>query len=519
MSETSSPAAKRVYEPAPSPFSHADVMRVMFGIMICILLAALDQTAVIPAVPAMASDLGSYTGLSWVVAAYLITSTISTPVYGKLSDIYGRRRLLITCLALFIVTSMLCGASRSLHQLVWFRALQGLGGGGLMALTQAAIADVVSPRERGHYQAYISAVWAIASLSGPLVGGFVAQSLSWRWIFWINLPIGAAAMWVCQNELRRISPPARRGTPRLDIIGVLLLSGAIALLLLALGWGGTTYAWGSYQVLGLAGLGTCLLLLLILQELRAHDPLLPPRVFMSSSYVAYVIISTLTSVLLFMCLFTIPLYFQYVRGTTPAQSGIYVAPFMLASAFGNVTGSRWARHFGTVRGGLRIASSLSGVGLILLAIVSLHAPVWAVIVAMVFTGPGMGGCLIGSMMGSQNVLGGQDIGSGTGALLVLRSVGGACGSTVAGAIIASGLIAAQRTTGAAPVAAPAVQHGTVTLGHIARSGSTAAAAHLGWSFAMVYAMAAVFAAISFLVALRMPNTPLRESLHEVAISE
>jgi hypothetical protein len=241
---------------------------------------------------------------------------------------------------------------------------------------------------------------------------------------------------------------------------------------------------------------------------------------MSSSYIAYVIVSTLTSVLLFMCLFTIPLYFQYVRGATAAQSGICVAPFMLASAFGNFAGSRWARQFGTARGCLRIASSLACTGLVLLAVVSLNAPVWAVIAAMVVAGPGMGGCLIGSMMGSQNALGAQDIGSGTGALLVLRSVGGASGSTIAGAIIASGLIAVQRTADrAAPVAAPSMQHGAAGLAHIAGGSITAASAHLGWSFAMVYAIAAVFAAISFLVALWMPNTRLREALHAVPISE
>jgi MFS family permease len=225
---------------------------------------------------------------------------------------------------------------------------------------------------------------------------------------------------------------------------------------------------------------------------------------MSSSYVAHVMVSTVTSVLLFMCLFTIPLYFQYARGTTAAQSGIYVAPFMLASAFGNVAGSRWARRFGTVRGGLRIASLLSCAGLVLLAIVSLYAPLWAVIAAMVVTGTGIGGGLIGSMMGSQNALGANDIGSGTGALLVLRSIGGASGSTIAGAFIAAGLITVRRTAGAAPVAGGSL---------------TAASAHLGFSFAMVYAIAAVFAAISVFVALRMPITRLRESLHVIATSE
>jgi MFS family permease len=176
---------------AGSALSHAEIMRVVWGAMICILLAALDQTVVIPALPSIAGELGGYKQLSWIVAAYLITSTISTPIYGKLSDIYGRRRLLVACIAIFVVTSILCAMAQSLTQLIWFRALQGLGGGGLMALTQATLADVMSPRERGRYQAYIAAVWAVSSVSGPLVGGFMAEDISWRSIFWINLPVGA----------------------------------------------------------------------------------------------------------------------------------------------------------------------------------------------------------------------------------------------------------------------------------------------------------------------------------------
>lgn len=493
-------------------------MRVIFGVMICIFLAALDQTAVVPAIPAIASDLGSFAGLSWVVAAYLITSTISTPVYGKLSDIYGRRLLLVTCLAVFIATSLLCAAARSLGQLIWFRALQGLGGGGLMALTQAAIADVVSPRERGRYQGYISIVWATSSLCGPLVGGFVAQHFSWRWIFWINLPIGLAAMWICHNGLRRLSAPVRVGRPKLDIIGMLLLAGAISILLLALGWGGNAYAWGSFEILGLASLGGILLFLLIVHELRAHDPLLPPRVFRSASYVAPVIVSTLAATLTFTCVFTIPLYFQLGRGVTAAQSGIYVVPYMLASAMGNIIGSRWGRRFGTMRGVLRIASFLGCAGLAPLAVLPLTAPVWMVIIAMILAGFGIGMCLIGSITSAQNALNAQDIGAGTGALLVLRSVGGASGSTLAGAIVASGLATIRHAAGAtASVGTNSLEHGASALTDLARNGL--AGAHFGWSFAVIYAVATLIAAIAFCVSLWMPNTPLRGSLHAVPVSE
>ena len=479
-------------------FSHADIMRVLSGAMLCVLLAALDQTVVIPALPAIANDLGAYKQLSWIVAAYLITSTISTPVYGKLSDIYGRRRLLLTCIALFIVTSVLCGLARSLDQLIWCRALQGLGGGGLMALTQAAIADVMSPRERGRYQGYISAVWALSSVGGPLVGGFMAESLSWRWIFWLNLPVGAVAMWACNNGLRRLPLPKLRGKPRLDIIGALLLGSALSVLLLAIGWGGNTYPWASWEIIGLMALGVVLLLLLVGQEMCAADPLLPPRVFASSSYNASIVISTSTSMLMFMCLFSIPLYFQLARGTTATQSGLYLAPFMLASAAGNIVGSRWGRRLGGMRAELRVASALCCAGLVLLACLPPDTPKWAFIVAMLIAGPGVGGCLIGSMMGTQNALPAGDIGSGTSALLVLRSVGGAAGSSLAGAILATGLASVQHGAGTLQ-AVPTTMHGL--------------------HFGAVYGVAAGCAALSFVVAMCMPDKRLRESLHVSPVSE
>jgi len=522
--ETTMPDASisltRQPEQTPPSFSHAEILRVILGVMVCIFLAALDQTVVIPALPAIASDLGAFRQLSWIVAAYLITSTISAPIYGKLSDIYGRRRMLMACISIFIATSMLCGAVQSLNQLIWSRALQGLGGGGLMALAQSAIADVVSARARGRYQGYISAVWAITSLCGPVVGGFMVQSLSWRWIFWINLPIGALAMWACQNALHRLPPPVRAGKLQLDIVGMLLLSGAITAWLLVLGWGGTVYAWRSYEILGLVILGFCLLLLLIGQELRSHNPLLPPRLFQSQSYVASLTVSTLTSVLIFMCLLTVPLYFQLARGSTAAQSGTYLVPFMLSSAAGNIAGSRCGRHFGTFRGALRIATTLCVSGFTLLAVLPLNAPVWAVIAGLIIAGLGVGTCLIGSMTSAQNALIANDIGSGTGALLVLRSVGGASGSSLAGAVIASGIVASKRAGGGGAFSSAHSLHlGAAAMDYATQSGATTAASHLGGAFAMVYTIAALVAAISFVVTVRMPATPLRETLPFAPVSE
>ncbi|PCH57189.1 MAG: MFS transporter, partial [Burkholderiaceae bacterium] len=248
-------------------------MRVIGGIVLCILLAALDQTVVIPAVPAIANDLNGFGHLSWIVTAYLIVSTVTTPLYGKLSDSFGRRRLLMVAISLFILASVACALAQTLPQLILFRALQGLGGGGLMSLAQAAIADVVAPRERGRYQGYLATVWAISSIAGPLVGGWVSDHMSWRWLFWINVPLGLLAMTMCYRGLAHLKP--RGGRPQVDWLGALLLAVAIVAFLLAMSWGGEAFAWISPEMAALLAISLVAVLLLAWQERRAADPMLP----------------------------------------------------------------------------------------------------------------------------------------------------------------------------------------------------------------------------------------------------
>src|SRR6185437_11732040 len=220
--------------------------------------------------------------LAWIVSAYLLTSTAATPIYGKLSDIYGRRRLLLVALAVFGTASCLCALAGSLGQLVIARALQGIGGAGLMAMAQAAIADVVSPRERGRYQGYMASTWGLASIAGPVIGGWVTDTLSWRWIFWINLPIALVAMLLCDRALRLLQP--RGGKVRIDWAGAGLLTAAVSAWLLVLSWGGVEMPWTSTPILGLGVAGLVLMILLTFQERRFPDPLLPPRLFANSVF-------------------------------------------------------------------------------------------------------------------------------------------------------------------------------------------------------------------------------------------
>ncbi|HEY2133193.1 MAG TPA: MDR family MFS transporter [Acetobacteraceae bacterium] len=421
-------------EPAPPTFTHQQIVQVLTGIMLCILLAAIDQTVVVPAVPAIAADLHGFDHLSWIVSAYLLTSTSAMPVYGKLSDIYGRRVLLLPAIVLFCIASALCALSQSLFQLIIFRALQGIGGAGLMAMAQAAIADVVAPRERGKYQGYMASAWGIASILGPILGGWVTDQFSWHWIFWLNVPICVAAFVLSNRALRLLTVHRRTGT-RIDYAGAALLTGFITLCLLIMSWGGVSYDWDSATIIGLGVFAVLLLGALIVREMRCADPLLPPRLFANPVICIGIAIALLLSAGLFGGTFLLPLFFQLVGGADASASGSLLVPFLGTNVIGAYVSGQLARRLGKTKiiviGG--IAATVLGFGL--LATIGADTPGLLTTLYMVIVGFGIGVCMPASLVIVQNAAARRDVGAATGALLFLRSMGGALGSTLVGALL------------------------------------------------------------------------------------
>ena len=493
-------------QPGPKPaYTHRQVKRVVTGIMLCVFLSALDQTVVIPAVPAIAADLSAFGSLSWIVTAYLLTCTAATPIYGKLSDIYGRRAVLLPALALFIAASMLCGFAQTLPQLIAARALQGLGGAGLLSMAQAAVADVVSPRERGRYQGYLASMWGVASIAGPLVGGYVTETLSWRWVFWVNLPVGLAAMVLCDRALR--SFPVERRAAKIDTVGAVLLAGGVTGLLLMLSWGGNDYPWASSPVIG-AGLSGCVLLgLLLVQERRAADPILPPRLFGNPTFLRGVLVAFFTSVGLFGATFLLPLYYQLVLGLDAGQAGAMLVPFLFATVVGAFTGGQTARRIGRTRTIVVVALAGCVAAFAGLAVVTGHAPAPAVLALTVMLGIGIGAAMPSVLMQVQNAAARRDVGAATGSMLFLRSLGGAFGSTIVGAVLLAYFNSGIEQLGMSGIDLGSLRQGAGGAAELA--GVDGARAALVGGFRACFALCGALLSIAVLIAAGMQDLQLR----------
>ena len=483
-------------------YTHQQIIRVISGIMLCIFLASLDQTVIIPAVPAMAADLNAFGHLAWIVTAYLLTSTAATPIIGKLSDIWGRRALLIPSLIVFILASLACGFAQTLPQLIVARAVQGLGGAGLMSMAQASIADVVSPRERGRYQGYMASMWGVSSIAGPILGGWVTDTLSWRWIFWVNLPIGLVALVLCDRALRMIKIQKRAA--RKDFAGSALLIGSVTSLLLMLSWGGVELPWGSGLVIGLGAAGLLMIGALVWQEKRAVDPILPPRLFANRTFLCGVLIAFFTSLGLFGGTFLLPLFFQLVLGFDAATSGLLVMPFLTSSVIGAFTGGQFARRLGRTKGIVLAGLGCCVIGLAGLMLQATAAVLWVVLPMSALLGLGIGVTMPSVLMQVQNAADRRDVGAATGSLLFLRSMGGAFGSTIVGS-----LLAARFNEGLAAAGLPPIDLGSLRGGGAATANLLQARAALASGFALAFGVCVALLMVAVVIAAMMKDVQLR----------
>ncbi|HLT15202.1 MAG TPA: MDR family MFS transporter [Acidimicrobiales bacterium] len=505
------PAPADPTAPAPGEFTHRQVLVIFSGLLLGMLLAALDSTIVATALPTIVSDLGGLDHISWVVTAYLLTMTIATPLYGKLGDLYGRKRLFQIAIAVFIASSALCGLATSMAQLIAFRALQGVGAGGLIVLGQAIIADVVSPRERGRYQGLFGAVFGGSSVAGPLLGGFFTDHATWRWVFYINVPLGLLALFVTAAVLP--ASPRRLGV-KVDRWGALLLSGAVAAVILVTTWGGTEYTWGDPLIVSLIVAGAVLTGAFVAVELRVPEPLLPLRLFRFRTFALASGIGLLLGMAMYGAINYLPLFLQTVNGASATDSGLLLVPLM----FGMVVSSTFAGALVTRTGRYRIfpviGTALITLGLGLLGTLDGSSTRLESGAYMVVVGVGMGFTMQIIVMATQNEVPRTDLGIATSAVNFFRSIGGSIGVALVGAIFSSRLAGTVREVIGSGGALDPGEVQQLPPGTRARyvEGFADALTSTFWLLVPVLAVAVG-------LALLLRERPLRTSNHEVHVVE
>ena len=477
-----------------APLSHPEVLRIISGVLVAMILAALDQTIVVTALPTIGRSLGNPEYLPWVVTAYLLSSTAVTPLYGKVSDIVGRRKTLLFAIVAFILGSVACALAPSLLLLIVARAIQGLGGGGLISLAQTIIADIVSPKERSRYQVYISGVYMLASISGPLLGGTMAQHLHWSLIFWINLPVGLVALAMTNGLLKKL--PRHEKPHKLDFLGAGLMAFASIALMLALSWGGIHYPWTSPEVLGLLAMSALLWAASVWRLQSAPEPFIPSEILKNpvvamGTATAMLIMGTYIGITAYL-----PIYMELNFGLSASQSGLSLIPFMSGTVVGAIIASRFMARSANYKRPAYVGLIFSVLGLGLIAVLNKDPGFWFVEVLIAGFSIGLGTVFPITTVAIQNAVSPHQMGTVTGVMGFFRSLGGALIVALFGAVLFSQL----------PNLAALEQQTGVKLQDIMVSGD------IHTAFRPLFALAAFVLAVALGAFHQMPEKALRTTV-------
>ena len=494
----------------PAPLAHRQILVVFSGLLLVLLLAALDSTIVSTALPTIVGELGGLEHLAWVVTGYLLAQTIVTPIYGKLGDLYGRKLVLQSAIVLFLAGSALCGMSQSMTQLILFRFIQGLGGGGLNVTTQAAVGDIVSPRERGRYQGIFGAVFGLASIAGPLLGGYFTTHLSWRWIFYVNLPLGLIALVVLAATLPAHS---QRRSHAIDYAGAGLLAVVLSGTTLVADLGGTAYPWSSGLVLGLIAVTVVALAGFVVVEHRAQEPVLPPHLFGQRTFTLTSLIGLIVGFALFGSVTYLPVYLQLVKGVGPTQSGLEMLPMMAGMLVTSIVSGQLISRTGRYKRFPILGTAVMSIGLFQLSRLTVSSGALMAGFAMLLLGLGLGMVMQVLVIAVQNSVDYSDLGVATSGATLFRLIGGSLGTAVLGAVFASRLdVNLARLM---PVGMQARPGGGMTTDALSRMPAAARSAYLQAftaSLSTVFLVATAICVVGFLLAWILPERPLRETI-------
>ncbi|HEV3212081.1 MAG TPA: MDR family MFS transporter [Acidimicrobiales bacterium] len=493
-----------------SQAEHRRILVILGALMMGMFLASLDQTIVSTALPTIAGDLHGLNHLSWVVTAYLLASTVSIPLWGKLGDLYGRKRFFQLAIVIFVGGSMLSGLSQSMLELIACRAIQGIGAGGLIVGSQSIIGDVIPPRARGRYMGYFGAVFALSSVLGPLAGGWFTQHASWRWIFYINVPIGILAFFAIAAVLH---VPVTRIPHKIDLGGLTLLSVAVTSIILLTTWGGAQYAWGSPVIIGMGVLSVVLLIAFCVVETKVAEPIIPPDLFRIRTFTVASVVSFMIGFTMFGAIVYLPLYLQVVDGSSATKSGLQLLPLMAGLLVTFILSGRLVSRTGRYKVFPIVGTGVTAVGLALLSRLNPHTPYGLTALYMFVVGLGLGLVMQVLVVAVQNTVPHARLGTATSAATFFRTIGGAFGVAALGAVFSNRLLSQLRATASA-AELRVLKNGTITqnpvqINRLPPAQRDVLVGAFNHALETVFIVAVPFAIVAFLLCWFLKETPLR----------